>query len=149
MLGNARQPDTFALNRFVEAQRGVYELALAEIKGSRKSHHWMWFIFPQIAGLGVSPAARHYAIASLEEAQAYLTHPELGPRLRTCAAAAADLRGLTALQVFGHPDDLKLCSSMTLFEVAQVQEPVFGRVLETLCDGRHDEAALRLLSSAA
>lgn len=148
MLGSARQPHTFDLNRFVLAQRGVYELALAEIRRGRKSHHWMWFIFPQIGGLGASPMARHYAIASLEEAQAYLTHPELGQRLRTCAAAAADLRGLTALQVFGHPDDLKLCSSMTLFELAHVQDPVFGRVLDRLCGGKRDEATLRLISSA-
>jgi len=139
---------SFDLNRFIAAQRGVYDSALAEIRRGQKASHWMWFIFPQIAGLGRSPAARHYAIASLDEAQAYLAHAELGPRLRTCAAAAADLRGRTALQVFGSPDDLKLRSSMTLFEVADAEDPVFGRVLDTLCGGKRDEATLRLISLA-
>jgi len=139
--------DPFDLNRFIEAQRGVYDSALAEIRRGRKAGHWMWFIFPQIAGLGASSTARHYAIGSLEEAQAYLRHQELGQRLRTCAAAAADLRGRTALEVFGHPDDLKLRSSMTLFELADVDDPVFGRVLDTLCGGERDEATLRVIGS--
>lgn len=135
-------------NKFIVAQSGVYEAALAEIRRGRKTGHWMWFIFPQLAGLGSSPTARHYAIASLEEARAYLAHPQLGSRLRTCAAAAADLRGRTALEVFGHPDDLKLRSSMTLFEEAAPHDVIFGRVLDVLCGGKRDEATLHLLGSA-
>lgn len=142
-------PATFDLNRFVAAQRGVYESALAEIRRGRKAGHWMWFIFPQLAGLGSSPMARRYAIASHAEARAYLSHAELGPRLRACAAAAADLRGQTALQVFGHPDDLKLRSSMTLFELADPEDPVFGRALDALCGGERDDATLVLIKSGA
>jgi uncharacterized protein (DUF1810 family) len=138
----------FDLNRFIAAQRGVYESALAEIRRGRKAGHWMWFIFPQLAGLGSSPMARHYAISSLAEARAYLAHPELGQRLRACASAAAELRGQTASQVFGHPDDLKLRSSMTLFELADPQEQVFGRVLDALCGGRRDETTQELIASA-
>jgi uncharacterized protein (DUF1810 family) len=138
----------FDLNRFVAAQQGVYASALAEIARGHKSGHWMWFIFPQLAGLGSSPTARRYAIPSLEEARAYLAHPELGPRLRACSAAAAELRGRTALDVFGHPDDLKLRSSMTLFELADPDDPVFGRVLDVLCGGQRDEVTLRLIGRA-
>ncbi len=138
---------TFDLNRFVAAQNGVYDDAVAEIARGRKVGHWMWFIFPQIAGLGSSPMARRYAIESLEEAQAYLAHAVLGPRLRACAAAA-DLRGRTALQVFGHPDDLKFRSSMTLFEIADREDPIFGRALEALCGGARDEATLKAIKAA-
>jgi uncharacterized protein (DUF1810 family) len=140
---------TFDLSRFIDAQSGVYGSALAEITRGRKAGHWMWFIFPQIAGLGSSPMARHYAIESLAEAQAYLAHPDLGSRLRNCAAAAANLRGRSALQVFGHPDDLKVRSSMTLFEVADPLDPVFARVLDGLCGGKRDDATLRLIGAAA
>lgn len=141
-------PSTFDLSRFIAAQRDGYESALAEIRRGRKTGHWIWFIFPQLAGLGSSPTARHYAIASLAEARAYLAHPDLGLRLRTCAAAAADLHGQTALQVFGHPDHLKLRSSMTLFELAGPQETVFGQVLDTLCAGVRDEVTLQLINAA-
>ena len=134
------------LQRFVDAQGGgVYERALDEIRRGRKTSHWMWFIFPQLAGLGSSPTARFYAIASLDEARAYLDHPILGGRLRTCAGAAAELKGRTATEVFGRLDDLKLRSSLTLFEAAAPADPVFGRALETLCGGLRDAATLAKL----
>ena len=126
----------------------MYESALAEIRRGRKSGHWMWFVFPQLAGLGFSPMARHYAIASLAEARAYLAHPELGSRLRECAGVVAGLRGETALHVFGHPDDLKLRSSMTLFELTDPHDPVFGQALNVLCGGKRDDETLRLIDSA-
>lgn len=133
------------LQRFVDAQRDVYATALAEIRRGRKTGHWMWFIFPQLDGLGLSPTARLYAIASLGEARAYLADPLLGPRLGACAAAVAALHGRTAREVFGSPDDLKLRSSLTLFEAADPCDPVFGEALEALCGGERDPATLRLL----
>ena len=134
------------LQRFVEAQGGgVYERALGEIRQGRKTSHWMWFIFPQLAGLGSSPTARFYAIGSLDEARAYLDHPILGARLRTCAGAVAELEGRSAAEVFGHPDHLKLRSSLTLFEAVAPAEPIFSQALETLCGGRRDEATLAKL----
>jgi uncharacterized protein (DUF1810 family) len=134
------------LDRFVQAQAGVYDDALAEIRAGRKRSHWMWFVFPQLKGLGRSPTAQFYGLASLEEARAYLRHPLLGPRLRACAAAAAGLEGRTALEVFGSPDDLKLRSSLTLFEAAGPGEPVFGEALEALCGGKRDGATLEILA---
>jgi uncharacterized protein (DUF1810 family) len=103
------------LGRFVSAQAGVYDQALAELRAGRKRTHWMWFVFPQIAGLGSSPTAQRYAIASLQEARAYLADPVLGPRLVECATALLEVEGRTAEQILGYPDDLKLRSSMTLF----------------------------------
>jgi uncharacterized protein (DUF1810 family) len=137
--------DPHDLARFVEAQAGVYDRALAEIRRGRKSSHWMWFIFPQIAGLGSSSTARRYAIQSRAEAEAYLAHPVLGPRLVECAEAALAVEGRTAFEVFGSPDDLKLRSSATLF--AQVSPPgsVFERLLAKYFDGEPDEKTLRLL----
>ncbi|MBE7218839.1 MAG: DUF1810 domain-containing protein [Caulobacteraceae bacterium] len=139
--------DPFRLQRFVDAQSGVFERALREIRHGRKESHWMWFVFPQLAGLGSSPMAQRYAIASLEEARAYLGHAVLGPRLRTCAEACAALRGRTAAQVFGWPDDLKLRSSLTLFEVASERPEPFTEALETLCSGARDARTLARLKS--
>ena len=136
------------LARFVEAQAGVYEGALAEVRRGRKTSHWMWFIFPQLAGLGSSAVAQRYAIASLEEAQAYLAHPVLGPRLRACAQAVCGLKGKSATEVFGTPDDLKLRSSLTLFEAADPAETVFAQALETLCGGQRDATTLSKLGLA-
>ena len=114
--------DPFDLQRFLSAQEGVYVAALAELRGGRKRTHWMWFVFPQFQGLGSSPTARRFAISSLDEARAYLEHPVLGARLRECADALIGLPGRNASDVFGYPDDLKLRSSMTLFDqVAAVQ----------------------------
>ena len=139
--------DPHDLARFVHAQDGVYEGALSEIRRGRKIGHWMWFIFPQLAGLGASVMARRYAIRSLAEARSYLAHPVLGPRLRTCADAAAALKGRSAAEVFGSPDDLKLCSSLTLFEAAAPGETVFGAALDELCRGRRDPITIRGLQA--
>jgi uncharacterized protein (DUF1810 family) len=134
--------DAYDLERFVAAQDegGTYERALAELRRGRKTSHWMWFVFPQIAGLGYSPTARTYAITSLAEAQAYLAHPVLGARLTECAGVLAGLRGRTAEQVFGEVDALKLCSSMTLFLRAAPGEPVFRQVLDRYFGGSTDSA---------
>jgi uncharacterized protein (DUF1810 family) len=132
------------LERFVRAQDGVYDTALAELRAGRKRSHWMWFVFPQIAGLGSSPAARQYAIRSLDEARAYLDHPVLGPRLREAAGAVLAVGGRTASDIFGYPDDLKLRSSMTLFARAAGDPGVFQQVLERYYEGP-DPRTLALL----
>jgi uncharacterized protein (DUF1810 family) len=123
------------LDRFVSAQAGAYEAALAELSAGRKRTHWMWFVFPQIAGLGSSPTAQRYAIASLDEARAYLAHPVLGPRLRESARVLLDVEGRSAEDIFGCPDDLKLRSSMTLFARAADDPDVFEAVLDRYYDG--------------
>jgi uncharacterized protein (DUF1810 family) len=135
---------TDGLERFVEAQDGVYDDALAELSAGRKRTHWIWFIFPQIAGLGSSPTARLYAIASLDEARAYLAHPVLGPRLRECAQALLAIDGRSARDILGYPDDLKLRSSMTLFARAADDPGVFQAVLDRYFDGP-DPLTLKLL----
>jgi uncharacterized protein (DUF1810 family) len=128
------------LRRFVDAQDGgVHERALAELRAGRKRGHWMWFVFPQIAGLGSSPTAQHYAIADLDEARRYLADPVLGPRLRECAQAVADLGTTDAVGVLGPVDALKLHSSMTLFAHADPDEPVFRAVLDRYYGGALDE----------
>jgi len=133
------------LDRFVEAQERVYERALAEIKNGRKRSHWMWFIFPQIDGLGLSAMSQRYAIKNREEAKAYLGHELLGPRLIDCVEALLTLEGLSAGEIFGYPDQMKLRSCATLF--AQVSAPgsVFHRLLEKFFDGDPDPKTLRLL----
>jgi uncharacterized protein (DUF1810 family) len=135
---------SFDLERFVTAQDGVYEQARAEIAAGRKRSHWMWFIFPQIQGLGSSSMARHYAIASLDEARAYLAHPVLGPRLRECAELLTHATK-SAGEIFGYPDDMKLCSSMTLFAAASPDPTPFNEVLTHLC-GSPDQRTLELLN---
>jgi len=136
--------DPFDLERFVAAQATSYETALAEIRRGAKRSHWMWFIFPQIAGLGSSAMAQRYAIASLEEAQAYLDHPLLGPRYRECVAALQDLTGTTAEAVFGGIDAIKLRSSLTLFVEAGAG-PLVQAALVRWC-GEPDPATLDLLA---
>lgn len=138
--------DGFDLNRFVEAQTGVYETALAELRGGRKRSHWMWFIFPQITGPGSSAMARRYAIGSLAEARAYLAHPLLGERLRTCTRAVNAWEDRSAHTLFGAPDDVKFRSSMTLFAQADPDAPDFTRALATFFDGRPDPLTLERLS---
>jgi len=123
------------LERFVAAQDGVHHTALAELRAGRKRSHWMWFVFPQIAGLGSSPAARRYAVSGLDEARAYLAHPVLGPRLAEAARAVLAVDGRSAEQILGHPDDLKLRSSMTLFARAADDPAVFEAVLARYYDG--------------
>jgi uncharacterized protein (DUF1810 family) len=132
------------LERFVESQDGVYDDALAELTAGRKRTHWMWFVFPQIAGLGSSPTAQRYAIGSLDEARAYLAHPVLGPRLRECARALLALEGRSARDILGYPDDLKLRSSMTLFARAADDPEVFQAVLDRYYDGP-DPLTVKLL----
>jgi len=136
----------FNLARFVDAQAGVYEQALAELHAGRKRSHWMWFIFPQVAGLGHSAMARTYAIASADEAAAYLAHPLLGERLRTCAAAVAAHGDSSANAIFDHPDDLKFHSSMTLFADVAPDEAVFQTCLDLFFDGDGDPATLARLA---
>jgi len=136
------------LNRFIEAQAATYDTALAELRRGRKASHWMWFVFPQIAGLGSSPTARFYAIADLAEARAYLDHPLLGARLREVVEAITALPGDDAHAVFGAPDDLKLRSSLTLFQAAAPDDPAFGRALAKYFDGAPDPRTLERLGAA-
>ena len=140
-------PDRYGLERFVAAQNqgGTYDAAVAELRAGRKRSHWMWFVFPQIAGLGQSPTSRTYAITSLEEARAYLAHDVLGPRLIECARILCRLDGRTAKDVFGGIDAIKLRSSMTLFAYADSANPIFAQVLEAYFGGVPDEATERLL----
>jgi uncharacterized protein (DUF1810 family) len=131
--------DPFRLERFVSAQEGSYAQALAEMRAGRKTGHWIWFVLPQVAGLGFSATSREYAISGLDEARAYVAHPVLGPRLLEITRAVAEARGPTAYDVMG-PDDVKLHSSMTLFAAAAPDEPLFRRVLDRFFDGRPDPA---------
>jgi uncharacterized protein (DUF1810 family) len=140
--------EPFNLERFVVAQDGSLETALSEIRRGAKRSHWMWFIFPQIAGLGTSAMARTYAIHSLEEARAYLDHPVLGMRMRECVAALQDLTGTTAEAVFGGIDAIKLRSSLTLF-IAAGAGPLFQAALDRWFEGCKDKATLRLLEDVA
>jgi len=128
------------LERFVAAQDGVYDGALAELRAGRKTGHWIWFVFPQVAGLGRSEMSRIYSIGSLAEARAYLAHPVLGPRLREAAAAVLATHGRSADEILGSIDAVKLRSSMTLFLRADPDEPAFRAVLDRLYDGRPDAA---------
>jgi uncharacterized protein (DUF1810 family) len=139
--------DPYGLERFVAAQNqgGTYDAAVDELRAGRKRGHWMWFVFPQIAGLGQSPTSRTYAISSLEEARAYLAHDVLGPRLIECARILCELEGRTATEIFGGIDAIKLRSSMTLFAYADSANPIFRQVLEAYFDGVPDEATERLL----
>ena len=132
--------DPFGLQRFVDAQdsHGIYDQALRELHAGRKHSHWMWFVFPQVAGLGSSPMAQHYAISGLAEARAYLAHPVLGRRLVECARTLTDLGIVDPEQIFGETDARKLQSSMTLFTLAAPDEPVFPEVLEQYFGGALD-----------
>lgn len=137
------------LQRFVDAQDSVWADALAEVRAGCKRTHWMWFVFPQLAGLGQSTMARHYAIHDIAEAREYLTHPVLGPRLRQITEAAVTAPGESALAVFGSPDDLKLHSSATLFSLVSPPGSVFHRLLARWFEGEPDAATLRLLGFGA
>lgn len=138
---------TYDLERFVAAQDagGTYRQALEELRDGSKRSHWMWFVFPQLAGLGHSPTARKYAVADLDEARAYLRHPVLGPRLVECARTVSGIQDRTAGEIFGGTDERKLHSSMTLFLRADPQEPVFTEVLARYFEGRPDAATDQLL----
>jgi uncharacterized protein (DUF1810 family) len=134
---------TYDLQRFVDAQDPVYRQVCAELAAGVKSSHWMWFVFPQLRGLGRSATAEHFGIASKDEARAYLQHPVLGPRLRECTRIVLDLEGRTAAQIFGAPDDMKFRSSMTLF-AAVAADPLFRRALEKYFDG-DDQTTIAML----
>ncbi len=137
--------DAFGLSRFISAQDSVYDRVLEELKSGRKRSHWMWYIFPQVDGLGYSATTKHYAIKSMEEARAYLNHPVLGSRLLECADAVLAIEGRSASDILGYPDDLKLQSSMTLFASVAGPDSVFVRVLDKYFQGEGDVRTLQLL----
>jgi uncharacterized protein (DUF1810 family) len=142
-------PDQHDLDRFVRAQAPLYTQALAEIRQGRKRSHWMWFVFPQLAGLGTSRMAAHFAIAGAAEAAAYLAHPVLGPRLVECADAVLAVDGRSAHDIFGSPDDLKLRSSATLFAAVSPPGSVFDRVLAKYFPDGPDERTRQMLQGAS
>jgi uncharacterized protein (DUF1810 family) len=146
-MGEESGNDPHDLARFVDAQAGDYEQALAEIKGGRKRSHWMWYVFPQIDGLGFSSMSRRYSIKSADEARAYLEHPILGPRLVEIAEAALGVEGRSAYDVFGSPDDMKLKSCSTLFASVSPPGSVFARLLGKYFHGERDGKTLRLLGT--
>lgn len=137
--------DPYDLARFVRAQDADYDQALSEIRGGRKRSHWMWYIFPQFDGLGVSSTSKHYAIKSVAEAEAYLRHPVLGPRLLESVQAVMDVEARSALEVFGSPDDMKLRSSATLFACVSGAGSVFEQLLDRYYGGEPDDKTLRLI----
>jgi uncharacterized protein (DUF1810 family) len=137
--------DSFNLQRFVDAQQDEYEDACAELRAGRKRSHWIWFIFPQMKGLGVSSTSNWFGISSLSEAQAYLRHPVLGPRLRECTELVNKVEGHSLREIFGSPDDLKFRSCMTLFAHATEENRVFLDALRKYCGGEFDAATLGLL----
>lgn len=138
--------DAYNLQRFVNAQQLVFQQVLTELEAGHKRSHWMWFVFPQIQGLGHSDMAQRYAISDLDEARAYLQHPLLGTRLEQCASIIVPQVGRTARQMFGSPDDMKLHSSMTLFAIAAPDRSVFQEVLDTFFEGERDAMTVRRLS---
>ena len=133
------------LTRFVVAQQEHYSIALNELRNGQKRSHWMWYIFPQIAGLGYSETARYFAISGPEEARAYFCHELLGERLRECVGTVLDIEGRDVHEIFGSPDDLKFQSSMTLFEYACSGETLFASALERYYDGNRDERTLQII----
>jgi uncharacterized protein (DUF1810 family) len=141
--------DPYRLRRFVDAQNanGTYQEVISELRSGRKSSHWMWYVFPQVKGLGQSSMANHYGIASLAEAQAYLRHPVLGPRLIECAQLLLAIDGKGATDIFGSLDAMKLRSSMTLFSRADPQQAVFRQVLDRYFQGSEDPETIRRLGS--
>lgn len=145
--GNPEDP--YLLGRFVQAQAGVYERALREITRGRKDSHWMWFIFPQFAGLGLSSTSKLYSIRSRAEAEAYLAHPVLGPRLLECAEATLQVEGRSAREIFGSIDELKLRSCATLFAAVSPEGSVFHRLLDRYFPGEPDERTLGLLNGSS
>lgn len=138
--------DPYNLQRFILAQQLVYDDVLNELRAGRKQSHWMWFVFPQIKGLGYSDLARRFAISSIEEAKAYLRHPVLDMRLRECSRLVADIEGRTIEQIFGSPDDMKFHSSMTLFSLASEDSEIFMQCLRKYFAGKMDSGTLAQLN---
>ena len=137
--------DPHDLNRFIDAQEGVYEQALSEIRSGRKQSHWMWFIFPQFDGLGFSSTTKKYSIKSLAEAEAYLKHPALGPRLRECTRLVMLVEARSAREILGSPDDMKFHSCLTLFAKAAPEDSLFRDALEKYFDGAEDPLTVQRL----
>jgi uncharacterized protein (DUF1810 family) len=139
---NRSDRDPYNLERFVSAQDRIYPQVVSELRAGMKTSHWMWFVFPQIRGLGRSPVATEYAISSREEAVAYLHHPVLGPRLKECTRLVLDAESRSAEDIFGSPDDMKFRSSMTLFAEVSPDDDIFGRSLQQYFDGAPDQLTL-------
>jgi len=137
--------NTVDLSRFINEQESIYDSVLAELRNGRKRTHWMWYIFPQIDGLGHSATSKHYAIKSIEEARQYLNHPVLGQRLLECAEAVFAIEGRSISEIFGYPDNLKLKSSMTLFAYVAAPCSAFSRILDKYFNGEQDALTLQLL----
>lgn len=148
MRPTSNTSDLYDLNRFVQAQANAYKRAISEVRQGRKRSHWMWYIFPQFDGLGFSQTSKRYAIKSVAEAKAYLSHPVLGPRLLECVEAALSVEGRSAYEVFGTPDDMKLQSCATLFAYVSPRGSVFDQLLDTFFQGERDNKTLRLLKAA-
>jgi uncharacterized protein (DUF1810 family) len=139
--------EAYDLDRFVVAQATIFDTALAELRAGQKRSHWMWFVFPQLRGLGLSSTAQFYGLSSLAEAKAYLAHPVLGPRLHACTKAILAVEGRSAHQILGSPDDLKFRSCMTLFDTAtDDSDNLFRQALDRYCEGAGDERTLRALN---
>jgi uncharacterized protein (DUF1810 family) len=145
MPEGANNDDPFSLERFVTAQAGTYQSACGELRSGRKRSHWMWYVFPQMKGLGISRTSHVYGIGSVAEARAYLAHPVLGPRLTEATGLMLALRGCPLREILGSPDDMKFRSSMKLFSHAAGPNSIFGEALESLCSGEPDERTLALL----
>jgi uncharacterized protein (DUF1810 family) len=145
---SSRNNASFQLERFILAQKGIYRSVLYELRSGRKLSHWMWFVFPQIEGLGTSTTASYYAIKSIAEAKAYLHHPVLGPRLQECTEILLSIKGLSASDVFGYPDNLKFCSSMTLFNFVVSGDTLFEDAINKYCGGHRDEKTLAILHAS-
>ena len=148
-MAGANEGDPHDLDRFVQAQEGDYERALSEVRAGRKRSHWMWYVFPQFEGLGFSSMSQTYSIKSVAEAEAYLRHPILGPRLTECCEAALGIAGRSATDIFGSPDDMKLRSCVTLFARVSPPGSVFERVLAGYFGGVPDERTLQLLAASS
>jgi uncharacterized protein (DUF1810 family) len=144
-MQNRETGDSFDLARFVQAQEGVFDIALSEVKSGRKTSHWMWYIFPQLRGLGYSSMATHYGITGEDEAGSYLTHELLGPRLISICEAALAVDGRSATEIFGEPDDMKLRSCATLFAQVSKADSVFHKIIDKYFDGEFDPRTLELL----
>lgn len=147
-MDEIKAEDNYDLERFVAAQEGVFDTVLAELRAGSKQSHWMWFIFPQISGLGSSPMARRYAICSIEEAEAYLNHPLLGQRLMECCRILLSLDQANAEEIFGFPDEMKLRSCLTLFEQVSAKPNVFADLLAKYFDGNPDPKTLERLEQS-
>lgn len=139
----------YELSRYIDAQQQNYDAALSEIKSGRKRSHWMWYVFPQVQGLGTTEISKRYAISSLAEASAYLNHPILGQRLLDISTALLALQSNDAFEIFGAPDDRKLKSSMTLFAMVEHASPVFGQVLEKFYNGEQDQKTIEILEEGS